>query len=336
MAKISRKSLPHLAFVLTSHLTFIPLVIRSATTPPSGSLGGVVDHTSIDLFDRIPASYLSAARDLRLVFANRSVGDNINQGLDCLAALSWGSSPTNCRRDYLDEDWNWRLFTQTDYDLGIVPSTIMFAPDTSKYDRSNWTYVFLEPGDWSTANQQFIHSIIPTYLNSKDVFALKLSYLEVAEGSNIADPNVGFFANTANRYDIYDLEAAMAQHPNKIFFMFTTSLSRSIGTQELMDFNNQMRQYARQHNIVLFDVADIESHDPQGFPCYDNRDSVLYCDQSGDCENNPDDGKSIPAICQDYTTEAEAGHLGSVSSGRIRLVKAFWVLMARLAGWDGS
>jgi hypothetical protein len=32
----------------------------------------------------------------------------------------------------------------------------------------------------------------------------------------------------------------------------------------------------------------------------------------------------------------EGGHLGSVSAGKIRVAKAFWVLMAQLAGWDGS
>ena len=292
-----------------------------------------VDHTSIDLFDQIPKSYLGIARELRMVFADRSVGDNINKGLDCLTAPSWGMSPPNCRRDYLDANWNWRLFNQSDYNAGQVSSRILFKPDAVKYNRNNWTYIFLEPGDWSTANQQFIEEIIPKYLDAKDVFSMQFTYLEVAEGSDIADLEKGFFADNDNRYDIYDLEAVMRQHPDKTFFFWTTSLARSIGTQESVDFNNQVREYARQHNIVLFDVADIESHDPQGHPCYDDRDGVPYCDQSGDCENNPDDGKDIPAICQDYTTEVGAGHLGSVSSGRIRLVKAFWVLMAMLAGW---
>jgi hypothetical protein len=29
------------------------------------------------------------------------------------------------------------------------------------------------------------------------------------------------------------------------------------------------------------------------------------------------------------------GHLGSVSAGKIFIAKAYWVLMARIAGWDG-
>ena len=34
-----------------------------------------------------------------------------------------------------------------------------------------------------------------------------------------------------------------------------------------------------------------------------------------------------------YTTELDGGHLGSVSGGKIRAAKAFWIVMARLAGW---
>ncbi|HIP70515.1 MAG TPA: hypothetical protein EYH05_03870 [Anaerolineae bacterium] len=53
-------------------------------------------------------------------------------------------------------------------------------------------------------------------------------------------------------------------------------------------------------------------------------------------ENYPDDGQDTPAICPHYTTEVDGGHLGTVSAGKIRVAKAYWVLMARLAGWDGN
>jgi hypothetical protein len=83
----------------------------------------------------------------------------------------------------------------------------------------------------------------------------------------------------------------------------------------------------------LFDVADILTHDPDGNPCYDNRDGVPYS-APGQSENFPDDGLDIPALCQHYTSEADGGHLGSPSAGMIRVTKAFWVLMAQIAGWE--
>ena len=84
---------------------------------------------------------------------------------------------------------------------------------------------------------------------------------------------------------------------------------------ETQNFNERMRIYAAVNDKVLFDLADIESHAPNGSPCFDNA------------------GQGIEAICADYTNEVNAGHLNAV--GRLRLVKTFWVLMARMAGWEG-
>jgi hypothetical protein len=94
-----------------------------------------------------------------------------------------------------------------------------------------------------------------------------------------------------------------------------------------------MRQYVATHGGVLFDVADIESHDPYGAPCYDNRDGVPYYRLGSLRENYPNDGVNQPAICQHYTSEHDGGHLGAPSAGGIRLAKGLMVLMARIAGW---
>jgi hypothetical protein len=310
---------------------YIPNVVNRFITPPTNI---VVDHTWVDRFDQIPENYVTAARNLRLLFSDRSVGQNIHDSLDCLTAPSWADSPAPCRRDYYS-DWLWRTFTGNDLGNGLVPARILFSPSPTRYDRSNWTYEYRQ-GTWSELTQGFIQDLAPAYINTKDVLTYQFSYLNVADFEDIADPNIGFFTNNPNRYDVHDLEAYIAAHPDKIFIFWTTSLARGIGTQVSTDFNNQMRQYARQHNKILFDVADIESHTDLGVPCYDNRDSVAYCSQQGQCENHPSDGVNHPAICQDYTTETDGGHLGSVSGGSIRLAKAFWVLMARIAGWNGS
>jgi hypothetical protein len=94
-----------------------------------------------------------------------------------------------------------------------------------------------------------------------------------------------------------------------------------------------MREYVRANNKYLLDVADIESHDPWGNPCFDNRDGVAYS-AGGASENYPNDGVNLPALCQHYTREADGGHLGNPDVGKIRLAKAFWILMARVAGWN--
>ena len=77
-----------------------------------------------------------------------------------------------------------------------------------------------------------------------------------------------------------------------------------------------------------------ESHDPSGKPCFDNRDGAPSVINGQVRENNPDDGMDLPALSQHYTTEPDGGHLGATSAGAIRLAKAWWVMMARIAGWQ--
>lgn len=286
----------------------------------------VVDHTSVALFEQIPPEYLAAARKLGVMFADRSVGANIDEGLDCLTASSWASAPAHCRTDYIGSSWNFQTYTSD------APARISFDPDPLKYDRSNWVFE-MHSGEWWKLTEDFITNLAPKHIDTADVLSYQITYLNVDEHSDIMDPNRGFFVDNPDRYDIYDLEAYMSQHPDKVFPIWTTSLARAIGTQASTDFNAKLRQYAKERNLVLFDVADIEAHTDQGSPCFDNRDGVEYCSQNGKCENYPDDGMDFLAICQDYTTETDGGHLGSVSGGKIMIAKAFWVMMAQIAGW---
>jgi hypothetical protein len=327
-----------------SGYAFIPIVIKPGSTnpppptppppPPPHTSDLIIDHNSVALFESIPDRYLTAARNTRMLFSDRSVGSNIDNALNCLSANTWASSASACRNDYYNASWSWRTFTQTDYNNGTVPERILFEPDPVTYNRSNWTFVFKQ-GTWNELTRDFIRTLAPQYINTKDVLTYQFSYLNVEDTSDIANPNTGFFANNSNKDDVYDLEAYIASHPDKTFFLWTTSLARGIGNNVATDFNEMMREYAVDHGYFLFDVADIESFTDKGEPCYDNRDGVQYCSQQGACENHPNDGQFYPAICQDYTTETDGGHLGSVSGGQIRLAKAYWVLMARIAGWDG-
>lgn len=271
----------------------------------------LVDHRSVALFDQIPEQYLTAARNLHMLFMDRSVGGNINEGLDCLHTRR-----SACTRGLNGESYN---------------------PDAAKYNRENWDFEFWPSGCgngfWDGNTQCFLDRANQTYLQY-DVLSYQLSYLEVAENSYAT---TDFFLDNPNKTDVYDLLAFEAAHPDKTMIYWTTSLARGVGTQMSTNFNNQMRQFTADRQKILFDVADIESHLPDGSPCYDNRDGVSYCaPNSTNCENNPDDGQSYPALCQAYTRETNGGHLGNPDLGKIRIAKAYWVLMAQIAGWVPS
>lgn len=308
----------------------------------------IVDHTSVALFDQIPDQYLTAARNLKMVFSDRSVGQNINESLDCLVAATWASSATSCRRDYYGisgSTWNWKTYSQADYDAGLVPQRILFTPDPVKYSRGNWTFVWKQ-GLWYELTKDYIETLIPQYIAANDIVTYQFSYLNVSGtglDASIDDPNCGFLA-TSDRsscaayladWHVGRIGELETQYPDKTFIYWTSSLARSIGSADSDNFNQGMRNWAVANNKVLFDMADIISYTDTGVPCYDNRDGVEFCQQAGGaCENYPDDAVAYRGICQDYTTELDGGHLSSVSGGKIAVAKAYWVLMAQIAGWQ--
>jgi hypothetical protein len=302
--------------------------------PPASAQGIIVDHTSIPLFEQIPDEYLIAAANLRMMFVDRSVGVNINDGLTCLGYPSDEAAPSSCRR-----------FNH------IVPQYSSPASEVNwsrpgGYSRANWAYFGwpgaggpnaelpcgMNPVNWSNKLDCFIR-YVDANPTTFDVYSYQNSFLEVDDQSTMASPTNGYFSDRPNQFDIADFEALEARHPGRIFLHHTTSLARATGNQVATDFNNQMREYARSNNKFLLDIADIESHDLSGSPCYDNRDGVPYTAGTAS-ENHPDDGLDIPAICQRYTRESDGGHLGNPDVGKIRVAKAFWILMARVAGWN--
>lgn len=296
---------------MKSFITFLAIIIGMVEYGHAQSL--IIDHHAITAFDSIPESYKNDAAALRMLFMDRSVGYNISQYLDCLSH-EHVDAPNYCKRYEHQEDI---------YD--VDPIEVHW---NDSWDRSQWRY-----DAWPEGCSEDVNCFIDYMqirIDSFDVFGCQFSYLAVQDGSGIADPQTGFFGNPANQNSAATYQAFADDHPDKRIIWWTTSLARGIGTPESASFNDQMRVYASTHDIILFDVADILSHDPWGNPCYDNRDGIAYKD-----ENHPDDGMSIPAICPYYTTETDGGHLGSISAGGVRVAKAFWVLMARIAGWDG-
>lgn len=298
----------------------------------------MIDHNSIALFDVIPPEYLVAAGNLDMYWTDRSVGENINRYLDCFTAPTYWQSLATCRRYYSNKDvtpWAIGLYTRTDWESGNVSPMMYFDPDAAVYDRIRWSFEFYQ-GEWADIVENFITVQVPAQAPTKKVLSYQFSYLNVDDDFSILDEEDGFFADGPDPFrDIYDIERMMDEYPDKTWIFWTSSLARYAGSSVSEEFNDKMRQYAIDNDKILFDVADILSHDLNGNQCYDNRDGVNFCGSNG-CENYPDDGLNYAAICADYTTEFNGGHLGSVGEGGIRVAKAYWVLMARIAGWNGQ
>lgn len=322
---------------------FMLVIMQAGILPAQQAV--IIDHTSLHLFDSIPPGYLEKARNLRMHWMNRSVGGNISQGLDCFAAADFFGStsanggylhPAYCRRYYTDPNEvgyqkPFTVFTHQDYLSGHVPDPILHHPDREQYDRSNWVYEFWGDDPTAGSTGQWFEKV-DYFLNRSDhiltadpevsVLSFQFSYLEVDGGESvpIESETVGYFSGNPARPGYLDVEAWDLAHPEVTVLHWTTSMALIIGTETAATFNDQMRQFAQDNGKYLLDAAAILTHDPDGNPCYGVTPETA----------------AWPAICPHYTTEQHGGHLGSVSAGMIRMGKAMWIMMARIAGWDGN
>jgi hypothetical protein len=83
--------------------------------------------------------------------------------------------------------------------------------------------------------------------------------------------------------------------------------------------NEAIRDYIDNYegNVVFFDYADIICHDDDG---------TLYYVMYGDIQ--------VPKVTPTNAGDQTIGHIGE--AGAIRLAKAMWWMLARIAGWDGN
>jgi len=145
--------------------------------------------------------------------------------------------------------------------------------------------------------------------------------------------------STASASDISLYLSLMNQleqdYPAVTFVYMTGHLDGSGESGNLHIRNEQIRQYCRQNNKVLFDFADIESYDPDG---------NYFLDKLADdeCDYDSDGNGTRDANWALEWCAANPGECSSCSCAHSKSLncdlkgRAFWWMMARLAGWSAS
>ena len=172
-----------------------------------------------------------------------------------------------------------------------------------KYDRSNWLFQSRGNPSWTQKFQDFKNQV-ELQKATKDVMMVKLCFRDEDQLAS------------SSQY-IQMMEELVNANPTKKFVWWTIPI-RVSSTALAANYNKAIRDrvksstYVNNNNIILYDIADIESHDGSG-----NMRVV------GGFES-----------MQSAWADSDGGHLGM--DGKIRTAKVFWVMMATLAGWDGS
>lgn len=243
--------------------------------PPPTSI--TVDHTSVALFDMIPTTYLTAARNMRLLMRTASVGQNISIGLDCLVS----NAANGCRTGF------------------GVPSSVIPVVLKPEYACTQWLFEMRNNPGWYGKVTDFLAQ--RSRAGSFEVLSYKQSY---ADDSTIYK----FWDRASTMPNIGNVESM--ETTGKVVVYWTAAMAKA-PIAYIDSWNEQMRAYTATRVIPFFDLADIETHGPDGTECLTD---------------------GVPTVCSEYAVETLGGHLSN-GMAQQRVAKAWWVLMAQVAGW---
>ncbi len=159
-----------------------------------------------------------------------------------------------------------------------------------------------------------------------------LTWVDQTRAALAADPGAysmvmwswcgGVSDNTPEGVDAYlaAMDQLEADYPEIVFVYMTGHLDGSGPEGNLYVRNDQIRTWCASHDKVLFDFADIESYDPDGAYYPWGSDWCEWCD----------------TWCQEHSCPSCGDCAHSQCVNCYQKGKAFWWMLARLAGWEGQ
>ncbi len=270
--------------------TPLPGTNPTATPSPPGSLfqgGLIIDHTAVSNFDKIPEAYLNYAKELTFQYAHRSDGSNVLSGLD-----------------YLEEHVDGVKYSQA---TGYLSLPSVESPQALRIYDGNGSDSYVYPSlYWQGSGLNITRSVVQSGTLNYSMWSWcdELTYY-----------------NSSQLNDYFTSMSQLESEFPQMRFIYMTGFVNGADTT-VKNNNAAIRTYARDHNKILFDFADIENYDPAGNYYPNNTRENSWA--SSWCSAHPNDCKNLPSCSHTHG-------LTCVVEG-----KAFWYMMARLAGWNGQ
>jgi len=277
-------------------LTIAALLCFVLTTSVFAAEAIIIDHTCTDI-SQIPIYWLEEAKELTLHYAHTSHGSQINSGILNLES----------------QDPQYSVAIRFNSTAGLPP---LEDPPALRIYTGNPPETYIEPGDYwdGISAQNRTQAVADTGDYDLSMWAW------CGQVSEATENYIQNYLDTLNQFE--------TDYPAMKFIYMTGHLdgSRSDGNLHLR--NEQIRAYCIANNKVLFDFADIERYDPDGNDYLDfgaddgcNYDGGNWADEW--CASHPDIDLCATCSC------AHSNPLNCNLKGR-----AFWWMMARLAGWE--
>ena len=278
------------------------LIVGAARTVPI-----IANHTTIDL-SKIPRSAINTSKDnLHIAYGHTSHGSQIVDGMSGLvdfanapyggSTYAWNNGGTGDALDFRDDMGN---YGNPNYggaeDLG--------QPNLTAWPGSTRLYLQAHP----------------------EVNVIMWSWC--GQVSGLSDAQLNYYLSSMNTLE--------SEYPNVNFVYMTGHLDGSGESGTLNANNEKIRAYVRANNKILFDFADIESYDPDGFVNYMKLMANDNCDYDSNGDGSRD--KNWATIWQtahpDDWYNCGAAHSQPLNANQ--KAYAAWWLWARLGGWDGT